>query len=120
MYDTIRSSEEWQQLGLASQDHLAGKQYLGWQAIREKLKEFEKEDEERRAERAAYGQKGRERERERERPRERERDSNREKERERGRDSRWTLKGIGVIVVCFILPKLEHNQARYTVRRAWL
>lgn len=62
------------------QDHLAGKQYLGWQAIRDKYKEFQKEDEERRASKSTL--KGKEpdpprekdRERHRERPRERERD----------------------------------------------
>ena len=34
-------------LSKAVQDHLAGKQYLGWLAIREKLAEVQKDDEKR-------------------------------------------------------------------------
>ena len=58
------------------QDHLAGKQYLGWEAIRNKLKEFEKDEEERKASRPDH----RSKEAEAHRPRDRERDRPRERD----------------------------------------
>eukprot|EP00884_Botryococcus_braunii_P012728 jgi/Botrbrau1/21456/Bobra.0216s0064.1 len=68
----------------AEPDHLTGKQYLGWFAIREKLKEMK----------AKYGDKppamvanySRDRERSRDRDRERDRQSNRERDRDRERE----------------------------------
>ena len=81
-------------LGPTMQDHLAGKQYLGWQAIRDKYTEFAKEEEERKASRSHAEPKSRERERD--RPRERDRDRNRERERHRERDGRYTLLPFGM------------------------
>ena len=68
------------------QDHLMGKQYLGWKAIREKLEEVKKAEADK-----LEKPPGRDRDRERERDRgdhHRDRDRDRDRERDRGHSSR--------------------------------
>ena len=72
------------------QDHLAGKQYLGWLAIREKLAEVQKDDEKRGSTRPA------------ERPR--------EPEKEREKDGRCHLPALASTEPSPALPK-NHLQA---------
>ena len=72
-----------------TQDHLAGKQYLGWLAIREKLAEVQKDEDIRAASRPAKNQ-GRDypRNHGRDHPRDHSRDQGRDRDRERERHGR--------------------------------
>ena len=66
------------------QEHLSGKQYLGWLAIRDKLTELREKH--RSLPRDSGRESGRDRDRDGEREKDRDRDRDRERDRERGRD----------------------------------
>jgi hypothetical protein len=89
------------------QEHLSGKQYLGWLAIRDKLTELREKH--RSLPRDSGRESGRDRDRDRDRDgeREKDRDRDRERERDRGRDRDRDRHRYGTVVHVYVMHVLS-------------